>query len=397
MRGTFLLLVLSAVFLGLSCAPVDERKNNPEVIVKEERPAPLELPKEMKPRVEATLQQIHSRELDTTYSFWTIFHGILGMGFDTQLFDRKSGNKINAIEHIRSGKELPGQPYVLRGLKFVPTIDGVDVRLGPVPIGQGHQDQFISEMSQWGMRPDAKFVIDGKDYTFLDFARLSKARASLHRLDIVSYSGMPDARPQGQELGWAVMMIAEFFGIDTPPWTNMFGEKVTLEELLRAELKINMPKAACGGTHSLFGLTWVLHRHLQNGGKIEGVWVDIDKHIEHYKVMAKKFRHPDGSFSTQYVNGEEDVKDSDRRINTTGHTLEWLAMALSDEELREPWVQDAVMALCKMILDKAHTDIDTGSLYHATHGLHIYHDRVYGTPNLPGQTVIPLRPGWGRK
>ena len=154
-----------------------------------------------------------------------------------------------------------------------------------------------------------------------------------------------------------------------------------------------MPKAACGGTHSLFGLTWVYHLHLQKGGKVEGVWADVDAHLKKYKELARKFQHDDGSFSTQYVNEAEDEKNSDRRINTTGHTLEWLALCLSDEELREPWVQDAVMALCKMILDKAHTDVDTGSLYHATHGLHIYYDRVFDVPNSrPGQTVIPLRP-----
>ena len=50
------------------------------------------------------------------------------------------------------------------------------MRLGPVPDGQGHQDQFVAEMAQWGMKPDAKFTIEGKDYTFLDFVRFSKPR-----------------------------------------------------------------------------------------------------------------------------------------------------------------------------------------------------------------------------
>ena len=105
MRGYAFFFFLGVVFLGLSCAPVEERKKNVNVVIKnDEVPPPVKLPAELKTRVEATLKQVHSRELDTTYSFWTIFHGILGMGFDTMLVDRKTGKKINAIEHIRSGK-----------------------------------------------------------------------------------------------------------------------------------------------------------------------------------------------------------------------------------------------------------------------------------------------------
>lgn len=397
MRGRLSLIpLLGFLVLGLSCAPVEDRRKGPNLVIsdkdKEPAPPPIELPKEMKTRIEATLKHVHSRDLETTHSFWTIFHGILGMGFQTTVLDRKTGERINAIQHIRSGKNLPGKDHVFRGLKFLTSKDGVDVRLGPVPEGQGHQDQFIAEMAQWGMKATDTFTIDGKEYTFLDFARLSKARASVKGLDIISYPTGEKAIIKGQELGWAILVIAQYYGVDTPPWTNRDGDLISLEDLLRAELKIDMSKAACGGTHSLFGLTWVYFLHLQKGGKVEGVWADIDAHLKKYRDLAKKYQNPDGAFSTQYVNEPEDIKDPDRRINTTGHTLEWLALYLTDEELREPWVQESVMALCKMVLDRSHTAIDTGSLYHATHGLHIYYDRVFGTPNQPGQTVIPLRP-----
>ena len=33
-------------------------------------------------------------------------------------------------------------------------------------------------------------------------------------------------------------------------------------------------------------------------------------------------------------------------MNTTGHIFEWLALALSDEEIKKPWMQDAAKPLC---------------------------------------------------
>jgi hypothetical protein len=80
------------------------------------------------------------------------------------------------------------------------------------------------------------------------------------------------------------------------------------------------------------------------------------------------------------------------RINTTGHVLEWLALALPDDELRAGWVQDAVGALALMILDSGGAAIEGGSLYHAAHGLHIYWTRVFGRSGPGEKTVLPLPP-----
>ena len=71
--------------------------------------------------------------------------------------------------------------------------------------------------------------------------------------------------------------------------------------------------------------------------------------------------------------------------------LEWLSLALTDEEIRQPWVEDAASVLAKMILDNQNNPIDGGALSHATHGLYIYRARVFGVPGPAGLT-IPLPP-----
>src|SRR5690349_6334380 len=57
--------------------------------------------------------------------------------------------------------------------------------------------------------------------------------------------------------------------------------------------------------------------------------------------LSKKYQNPDGSFSTKYLSGPGDAQDVQLRIGMTGHVLEWLALALSEEELKEGWVEEA--------------------------------------------------------
>ena len=376
MKRKYLLWLPAALAVyAASCAPVEEpaleeSTNEPVTL---QRPTPL--PKApvvgggLKERVEAALENVHRRDLLTTHGFWTVFHGILGTGFDATLLDPLTGKRVNAVEHIRSGGEV-------RGLQFIPTRYGLDVRSGPQFVGQGHQDQFIAEMAQWGMPIDARFTVLGKDYTFADFVRHAQMRTSIKK---------------GQELSWAILIIGQYYGTNVS-WTNEDGDKLRFEDVVRYELNEPIETAACGGTHRLFGLTWVYHLHLQRGGKAEGVWKDVAEKIARYEGLAKKYRNLDGTFSTKYLDGPGNAHDPAQRLSTTGHVLEWLALALPDAELKAPWMQEAANALSLLILDSQGRPMEGGALYHATHGLHIYHGRVFGP--IPGHhgPMVPLPP-----
>src|SRR5262249_37356995 len=154
------------------------------------------VPKTLKTRIEAAIKNIEGRQLLTTNSFWTVFHGILGQGPKTAtLLNPETNKKVNAVDYITRGGEI-------RGMKFIPMenekeMEGVDVRTGPQFEGQGHQDQFVAEMVQWGLSPDREFLIDKKKYPFREFFRYSKARARV---------------TQEQELSWAIIIIGQHFG-----------------------------------------------------------------------------------------------------------------------------------------------------------------------------------------
>ena len=143
----------------------------------------------------------------------------------------------------------------------------------------------------------------------------------------------------------------------------------------------------------------------------EGMWDadarakldDVAAKIEAYKALAKKLQNRDGTLSTSYFKGPGQEADTRARISTSGHIIEWLSLAMTDEELRAPWMQNAVNALIVLILDLNDGPADGGSLYHAAHGLHLYHERVFGAPAaylplvkgdppLPHEDLAALRP-----
>jgi hypothetical protein len=367
-RHLYLLLALLA-FTGIGCPPAPpppEKIKKDEAKVENTFPAPIEEPANLKGRIEGAISHVQNRDLLTTHAFWTVFHGILGTGLEnTMLKDEFTGKKVNAIDYICKGGKI-------RGLQFLPTADGLDVQIGPQFEGQGHQDQFIAEMTQWGMPRERKFLIGARDFTFEDFIHHSRARASVTKK---------------QELSWAIIIIAQFYGTDAT-WTNSDGEKLRFEDVVRYELDQPIDAAACGGTHRLFGLTWAYYLHLKRGGKKEGVWNDVAAKLQSYKDRAHELQNPDGSFSTDYFKSADKKRDPQVQIGTTGHTVEWLALAMTDAELRAPWMQDAVSALTEMIIKMGDQSIESGALYHATHGLHIYYDRVFGTP----APYLPLPP-----
>jgi hypothetical protein len=379
--GQLLAIAAAALWACFSCAPIGETPSSPG-----QNPPAGSQPggwsstpiatapsgrNNLQTRIEAAIENVRNREMLTTHAFWTVFHGLLGLGHSLELHDPESGRTVNALDYIASGGEV-------RGMRFLQTKDGLDVQIGPQYVGQGHQDQFIAEMIQWDIDPHRRFVVNGNNYTFMDFVNCSKMRASVKA---------------SQELSWAIIVIGDNYGLDAK-WTNGAGEQVTLEDCIRYELNQSVEQAACGGTHRLFGLTWVLHRHLAHGGAKTGLWKDIAEKELKYQNLARKYQNPDGSLSTNFFRGPANASDQQAQIYATGHTVEWLAFSLPDEELTAPWMQEAVNRLALMFMDIQDKPMEGGALYHATHGLLIYYARVFDPKKLgANEPYVPLADG----
>ncbi|MFM9196329.1 MAG: hypothetical protein ACKOWG_11420, partial [Planctomycetia bacterium] len=97
-----------------------------------------------------------------------------------------------------------------------------------------------------------------------------------------------------------------------------------------------------------------------------------------------KLQNRDGSFSTEWFKYPADREDDiDRKIQTTGHILEWLVASLDQEELFQPRVTAAVEFLSAALAREPSREWKIGPLGHALHALTIYQERAWGTV-LPG-------------
>jgi hypothetical protein len=374
--------VLPLLVISLSCAPGVENgySDDPADAIENpsKAPAPISIPAGHKDRIDTVLKHVRQRDLFPDHAFWTIFHGILGVGpDDAMILDPGTKKRTKAIDYLASGGEV-------NGLEFTPTADGVEVVTMPGSIiGQGHQDQFVAEMAEWDLPRNKKFMVNGTEYTFDDFIRQARAHASL---TTKSFPG-----PDPLELTWTIVIVSKYYGPEHR-WTNNRGEKLSVEDMARYELSQPIADSpVCGGTHRLFGLTWAYYLHRNAGGKKEGVWKQVADTITDYENRAHQLQNPDGSFSTRYLAGPDNDPNTQIRIATTGHILEWLALAMTDEQLRQPWVEKAADALALMVLENSFRDLDAGSLYHGAHGLELYRARLWGPPGSH-KLPIPLPP-----
>src|SRR5205807_1025477 len=139
---------------------------------------------------------------------------------DAMILDPTTKKRIKAIDYIADGGDV-------NGLEFVPTPDGVEVVTRPGSITyQGHQDQFVAEMAEWDLPRDKKFMVDGKEYTFDDFIRQSRAHASL---TTKSFQGLDPL-----ELTWTIVIVSKYYGPDYR-CTNNRGEKLPVADMANYE------------------------------------------------------------------------------------------------------------------------------------------------------------------
>ena len=291
---------------------------------------------------------------------WQILHGALpfGMKFKVQNGDASvpamqwvlDGNQMKGWTLRHGSKDLPGGR---RGLKMV---------MEPgTKTGQGHEDQWLAVMSQCGLPREEKILFQGQEYQLWDVVQQS----------------MWDTFP-GKECSWTLIALTRYLDDFNQEWQASDGETWNLERVVQMEADQDLAMSACGGSHRLIGMTMAIDAHQERGGEIEGPWKDAEQKISGAIETARQFQQPDGSFSTNYFARPGTSADLALRINTTGHTLEFLALALPPDRLSEPWVEQAVMQLCKLFKKTEPIPLECGSLYHAAHGLMEYRERRFG-------------------
>ncbi len=338
-------------------------------------------PDQLRDRIDAVVDHtLHNRTLNTRdHNAWQIVHGILPYG------------KAFKIEH--EGKLIPAEDWLLQGnqlngWELRPGEKGVVAVLAPgSKAAQGHPDQWIGYLSQGGqdgihgIPPDEVFIVQGKKYTMGDL--LAQAEWDVY---------------PGMEAPWTIMAEATYRPLDYK-WKSKDGQEWTLERLV--EMDAGEPVvgegASCGGTHRLYGLTVAVNRYMKETGtsedKLTGGWKKADDVVQDCIRKAREFQQPDGSFSTNFFLRPGSSPDVDATLHSTGHTLEWLDVALTQQQLQEPWVTAAVDRLCQLLEDNKDRALDCGALYHAARGLRLYRERRFGPHDVSDAATVATTAG----
>ncbi len=307
---------------------------------------------ELKNNLDEVIEFTERRILDSEdHAAWQIMHGVLAYGQDLRISDQ--GKIVQAVDWLLDGGQMKGWNLV-PGEKGLVAILEVGSKTG-----QGHADQWLAVLAQCHVPLDRKLVWDGNEYKFGDL--VTQAQWDMY---------------EGKEASWSLIGLGAYLPLDAE-WESRDGHW-NFERMIGMEAAQDLNGSACGGSHRLIGMTMTLNRHLKKGGKLEGAWLEADKKIKYGIEMAQKHQQPDGSFSTNYFARPASSPDVALKINTSGHTFEFLSIAMTDEQLKQPWMVKACDQLCSLLTLTQDMTVECGALYHAVHGLQIYRLRRFG-------------------
>ncbi|MFM7207443.1 MAG: hypothetical protein ACKO4T_12335 [Planctomycetaceae bacterium] len=312
-------------------------------------------------RIAQTLATYQRRPLNTAQNTpWEVMHGFIAFGIPTQIrVGGPAGDLVSAIGWSNMGGTCRGQVMLAAADDRVVALKGVGV--------QGHSAQYLAILAQCRVAANSPLTVQGKPFTVTDLIEEEKLSCK-----------------SKTELTFALIALAHYLPTDAT-WKNRSGEKWSLPRLVEEEIVQPIRGAPCGGTHRLYGLAYGCQRRLRAAGELDGPYLRADKYVRDYQNFTlAKLQNGDGSFSTEWFKYPADRDDDiDRKIQTTGHILEWLVGSLDQDRLYEPRIVAAAEYLCSALLSEPSREWKIGPLGHALHALNIYQERAWGTV-LPG-------------
>ncbi|MFM7074274.1 MAG: ADP-ribosylation factor-directed GTPase activating protein isoform b, partial [Planctomycetota bacterium] len=256
------------------------------------------------------------------HAAWQIVHGALAFGHDFLITDN-DGKDVSALAYLLAGGRMTGwtmETGVPLGDPARPGLRAI-VESGS-KTGQGHADQWLGYLADVGRKLDQEIKAAAREFTIEDYLRQ------------VEYDVPNNVQ---QEYSWTIMALTAYRPTNHR-WMASDGKEWSTERLVEIELGHDLAVSACGGSHRMTGITMAFNQHVRNGGKIEGVWKKADEKIRDCVARAKRFQNPDGSLSSNYFQRTGQSKDLGEQLGSSGHVLEFVVVASTDEQLKEPWL-----------------------------------------------------------
>lgn len=304
----------------------------------------------MRGMMQQCLRYYYNRpEVANKRSNWGMMHAIMVYGIDTQVIVGRK--KYSAIAWVAGNNACRGQ-------KLLTEKDGTLAAKSGVGL-QGHQAQLLAVLSLAGVPTTYTLYAGDTPYKVQDLVEAEKL-----------------ACKKGEELTFTLIGLAHYLETDSQ-WLNADGEKWNFEKLIREELSQPIVGAACGGTHRLMGYAHALRARRAEGRPITGQWKRAEQYVQQFVRYTYRLQNRDGSMSTDWFEGREDNGELDRKIQTTGHMVEWLLTVTPDSQLQNTRLVSAIRFLLNSMYQERGNEWEIGPKGHALRSLAMYFERVY--------------------
>ncbi len=346
--------------------PRSAKQQNPFKLDSQPEPTPKVSPPVQKPKkvdtrdefaklIDKAIEVTSQRPLSTkTNTPWQIAHGALALRQNYQI--EHEGKLVNTFSWISTGPSFNNKPWFLitpYGGKGHPYTERYEF--------EGHPNQFLALFSLARLPRDYSFQVGNRKITIDDMIRNAKMEVN-----------------NREEIAWTLWTLAYYEPSDAS-WINKEGQRWSIEYLVKLQMSKPVVKSACGGMHGLFAIASARNAYLQTGKPLRGTWLEAHMHLRKHIEMARWGRNRDGSFSSKYFRSRGYTNSVKERLSTTGHTLEFLMVAVPASRLSEPWIKNAAARIATDLIASrnAPRELDgIGGMYHALHSLILYRERT---------------------
>jgi hypothetical protein len=180
-------------------------------------------------------------------------------------------------------------------------------------------------------------------------------------LNDVLQEALRDFRPDERETEWSTMAFALWLP-PTKSWQTKAGRTVTFEMLAERLMRGQKEIGVCVGTHRVYSLMllWRLDQEydILSDDSSERVF----EHLKTVRDLISVSQFPDGHWPPNWPDGKEAVDnprptESRQEVISTGHHLEWLAIAPLELHPPREMVQKAARWLIDNTTSKSDEDI----------------------------------------
>ena len=341
--------------------PVDDRSNQgiKASPIVQSKPLDPSFAKRLQ-RTEACLKHyLDNPESTSVRSPWAVMHAVLAFGADYEMIHAQG--RVNAIGWMcHNGTCRTQRMFTPNGKGFTPNVgDGV----------QGHEGQFLAILAQSNVPLNYAIQIGSSKFTVEDLVRYEMATCK-----------------EKSELTFKLIGLSYYLD-SNKQWRANDGKQWSIQKLIQEEMAQPIIGAACGGVHRLMGFSFSVRQRQLQGEPINGQYARAAKFVRDYVEYTWQMQNPDGSFSTNWYEGRGNEPKDERKVQTSGHMLEWLIYTISDEEIKNPRVGKAIDFLLSKIYDQRDYKWPIGPRGHATRAVALYQVRTKEILNKPSSNL----------